>query len=66
MISDTQPQQSPILDSNGACAYANISKSTMYKLIAKGEFATRVRIGRNKIGFFVNDINTWLESRKGV
>jgi len=61
---DTQQQQSPVLDVIDACHYVCIGKTTMYNLINKGEFAKRIRIGKNKVGFLKSDLDFWLCSRR--
>jgi len=59
-----QSHLSPVLSANDTCHYVCIGKTTLYHLINKGEFAKRIRLGANKIGFLRVDLDAWLEGRK--
>ena len=43
-----------------------LSKSTIYHMIAQGEFPDQVRLGRRAVGWWESEIETWKESRPPV
>jgi len=44
----------------------NISKSTIYRLEAEGDFPKRVRLGPNSTGWYAEEIDEWLANRPRV
>jgi prophage regulatory protein len=42
-------------------ANLGISRSTIYQMMASGEFPKPLRIGRRAVGWRVEDIEKWLE-----
>ena len=44
----------------------NLSKSTIYRLEADGDFPKRVRLGANSTGWHAEEIDQWLTSRPRV
>ncbi len=46
--------------------YVGLSRTTIWRLEKSGQFPKRVRLGQNSVGWLKGDVDTWLESRKGV
>ena len=44
----------------------NLSKSTIYRLEAEGDFPKRVRLGANSTGWHADEIDSWLANRPRV
>lgn len=44
----------------------NLSKSTIYRLEAEGDFPKRVRLGANSTGWHAEEIDEWLANRPRV
>ncbi|MHB1331449.1 MAG: helix-turn-helix transcriptional regulator [Sulfuriferula sp.] len=44
----------------------NLSKSTIYRLEAEGNFPKRVRLGANSTGWHADEIDAWLVNRPRV
>ena len=44
-------------------ARAGLARSTIYKLMARGEFPLPVRLGRRAVGWLEADIDAWIQSR---
>lgn len=44
----------------------NLSKSTIYRLEAEGNFPKRVRLGANSTGWYADEIDEWLSNRPRV
>jgi len=40
-----------------------LSRPTIYRLEAKGEFPKRRRLGRNSIGWIEEEIHAWIQAR---
>ncbi len=40
-----------------------ISKSTLYKMIAHGEFPRAIQLGQRSTGWLHEEVDVWLESR---
>ncbi|WP_405054147.1 helix-turn-helix transcriptional regulator [Thalassotalea psychrophila] len=62
---EQQDISSPLLTVQEACTYLLVSKSKLYRLIEKGDFARKIRIG-NSTRFLQSDLNNWLEGCKEV
>jgi len=43
-----------------------LSRSTIYKLEAEGNFPKRIKLGERAVGWRSNDINEWINSRTVV
>ena len=41
----------------------NLSRATIYKMIRRSEFPKPVQIGQRSVGWIVEEINSWLQSR---
>ena len=41
----------------------NLSRATIYKMIRRSEFPQPVQIGQRCVGWLVEEINFWLQSR---
>ena len=39
------------------------NRSTLYALVAAGDFPARVRIGRRAVAWRSRDLNAWIEAR---
>lgn len=55
-----------IMRSNTLQQYVQLSRTTIWRLEKSGQFPKRVRLGQNSVGWLKGDVDTWLESRKGV
>lgn len=54
-----------IVKIKGACEMLSISRATMYRLIEKGEFPKPMQLSTRSVGFHIDDINKWIEERRG-
>lgn len=43
-----------------------LSRSTLYDMMAKGQFPAPVKLGTRAVGWREADLNAWLESREKV
>ena len=48
------------------CEVTGLSKATIYRLLARGEFPARVKLSPRCVGWRVAEIDAWLEDRAGV
>ncbi len=55
-----------ILRTSKLQTYVGLSRTTIWRLEKSGQFPKRVRLGQNSVGWLKGDVDTWLESRKGV
>lgn len=46
------------------CESSGLSRSSIYRLIAAGEFPKPIRIGIHAVGWVSDDLDTWLSSRR--
>lgn len=46
------------------CARTGLSKATIYRLQAAGEFPRAVRLGLRSVGWLVAELDQWEASRK--
>ena len=44
-------------------AKTGLSRSTLYLLMARGEFPQSVRLGRHAVGWVETDVARWIEER---
>ncbi len=51
---------SAVVDATG------LSRVTLWRKIAKGQFPAPVQLGKNSIGFYEDEVAAWLESRPRV
>ncbi|MBX6743581.1 MAG: AlpA family phage regulatory protein [Acetobacteraceae bacterium] len=47
-----------------AARITGLSRATIYKLMAQGEFAPRVRLSERRFGFLVSDLLAWAATRR--
>lgn len=47
-----------------AAHITGLSRTTIYRLMARGEFAPRVRLSARRFGFRVADLLAWVEARR--
>ena len=48
------------------CEVTGLSKATIYRLLARGEFPARVRLSPRCVGWRVAEIDAWLAARAAV
>ena len=48
------------------CEITGLSKATIYRLLARGEFPPRVKLSPRCVGWRVAEIDAWLAARAGV
>jgi len=54
-----------ILDYKRVMAITGISRASIYRLVAQGQFPAPAKIGFRKVGWRTSQINNWLEQRFG-
>ena len=47
-------------------AIIGLSRSTIYALMATGDFPRPIKLGARAVGWFESDIEAWLEARKAA
>lgn len=55
--------QSRILPTNVVLDRVCMSKTSLYRLIEKGEFPKPIPVGRQRIGFLEAEVNAWIDAR---
>ena len=60
---DNQDNRKYILRMPQVLEQVNLSRATIYKMIRRSEFPQSVRIGQRSVGWPVEEINSWLQSR---
>ena len=48
------------------CEITGLSKATIYRLLARGEFPARVKLSPRCVGWRVAEVDAWLADRAGV
>ena len=48
------------------CEITGLSKATIYRLLARGEFPARVKLSPRCVGWRVAEIDAWLAARAAV
>lgn len=46
-----------------AIAKTGLSRSTIYSLVARGEFPKRIQLSTRSMGFLESEINEWIENK---
>ncbi len=62
-ITPVQARQPRILRLPDVKAKTGIGRSTIYALMASGDFPRSIRIGARAVGWLESDIDRWIESR---
>ena len=57
------PSETRILRLPEVLARVGLSRSTVYQLMAAGDFPGSVRLTRNSVGWRSDDIDAWIASR---
>ncbi|MBA8912268.1 helix-turn-helix transcriptional regulator [Methylorubrum thiocyanatum] len=60
---DVRPQSNNVLPFDAACKIADLSRSTMYRLINAGRGPRVLKLSERRIGIRRNDLDAWLASR---
>ena len=60
---EKQDNQKYILRMPQVLAQVGLSRTTVYKMIGRSEFPKSVQIGQRCVGWLVEEINSWLQSR---
>ena len=48
------------------CEVTGLSKATIYRLLARGEFPARVKLSPRCVGWRVAEVDAWLAARGAV
>lgn len=69
MAMTTQQQQQDMIEDRLVKLYeiermTGISRSTLYRMKAEGDFIPEVRTGKRQYAFWLSDVISWLESRR--
>ena len=48
------------------CEVTGLSKATIYRLLARGEFPARVKLSPRCVGWRVAEVDAWLAARAAV
>lgn len=66
-MSDEHYQPDPILKAREVAAELGVSRSWLYRSIARGAFPAPIQIGRQATGWPASEVRAWLASRpRGV
>lgn len=57
------PVDDPILRIDDVEKSVGLKKSTIYRLIQKGDFPSPIKLGERSSGFLLSEITRWKESR---
>jgi len=55
-----------IVRPRGLRALTSLSLATIYRLIKRGDFPRPIRLSVQAVGWDINDINAWIDSRKSL
>lgn len=61
---DLRSQGNIVLPFNAACEIADLSRSTMYRLINAGRGPRVLKLSERRVGVRRDDLDTWLAGRK--
>ena len=53
----------PVLDINAVCAISSLSKSTVKRLVRRGDFPQPLKLSANRIGWRLSTLKLWLDHR---
>jgi len=63
VLSDTRRSAQSILRLPVVKARTGLSRSSIYAMVAEGEFPAQIPIGKRAIGFIESEIDAWIASR---
>lgn len=46
--------------------YLSLSLATLWRLNQKGDFPRKVQLSKRSVGWYLEDIDAWLEKRKSI
>jgi predicted DNA-binding transcriptional regulator AlpA len=61
---DVRPQNNNVIPFNTACEIADLSRSTMYRLINAGRGPRLLKLSERRVGVRRDDLDAWLASRE--
>jgi len=61
---DVRSQGNNVLPLDAACKIANLSRSTMYRLINAGRGPRVLKLSERRVGVRRDDLDTWLVGRE--
>lgn len=53
-----------IVRRRGLQTLTSLSPATLYRLISRGEFPRPIRLSSQAVGWDINDVQAWIETRK--
>lgn len=65
-IPNTEPTPDRILRLAEVLARVGLSRSSLYRRMASGDFPSSVNLGAKAVGWKLSDIDAWFASRKAV
>jgi prophage regulatory protein len=64
MATRTTPKPAAILRLRDVIKITGLARSTIYRLDSQGAFPRRVHLGIHSVGWYAEEVSTWLESRQ--
>lgn len=61
-----QEAQRRILGTQEVLRIVPLSRVTLWRLERKGQFPQRIQVSANRVGWFADEVEAWLESRHRV
>ena len=52
-----------IIGSAETTKITNLSRSTLWRMEKKGKFPKRINISSNRVGWYEDEVSSWIESR---
>lgn len=60
---NTAGPASQVLRLPGVMARTGLSRSTLYALLARGDFVQPIRLSTRTVGFLSHEVDAWIEQR---